>query len=31
VKRAIEILKDKKFYADILAGRYVEEVKKKGK
>jgi carboxyl-terminal processing protease len=31
VKRALEILKDKKFYADILAGRYVEEVKKKGK
>jgi carboxyl-terminal processing protease len=31
VKRAVEILKDKKFYADILAGRYVEEVKKKGK
>jgi carboxyl-terminal processing protease len=31
LKKAVEILKNKSFYADILAGRYVEEVKKKGK
>jgi carboxyl-terminal processing protease len=29
--KAVEILKNKTFYTDILAGRYVEEVKKKGK
>jgi carboxyl-terminal processing protease len=31
LKKAVEILKNKSFYDDILAGRYVEEVKKKGK
>jgi carboxyl-terminal processing protease len=31
LKKAVEILKNKGFYDDILAGRYVEEVKKKGK
>ncbi|MFN4122620.1 MAG: S41 family peptidase [Flavobacteriales bacterium] len=31
VKKAVEVLKNKKFYDDILAGRYVEEVVKKGK
>ncbi len=31
LKKAVEILKNKTFYDDILAGRYVEEVKKKGK
>jgi carboxyl-terminal processing protease len=31
LKKAVEILKSKTFYDDILAGRYVEEVKKKGK
>jgi len=31
LRKAVEILKNKSFYDDILAGRYVEEVKKKGK
>ena len=31
LKKAVEILKDKNFYKDILSGKYVEEVKKKGK
>ena len=31
LKKAVEILKDKTFYKDILSGKYVEEVKKKGK
>jgi carboxyl-terminal processing protease len=31
VKKAIEVLKDKKFYDDILNGKYVETVVKKGK
>ena len=31
LKKAVEILKNKGFYDDILAGLYVEEVKKKGK
>jgi carboxyl-terminal processing protease len=31
LKKAVDILKNKSFYDDILAGRYVEEVKKKGK
>lgn len=31
LKKAVDILKDKSFYKDILSGKYVEEVKKKGK
>lgn len=31
VKRAVEILNNKSFYGDVLSGKYVEEVKKKGK
>jgi len=31
ITRALEILKDKTFYNDVLTGKYVEEVKKKGK
>lgn len=31
LKKAVEILKDKTFYKEILSGKYVEEVKKKGK
>ena len=31
LKKAVGILKDKTFYKDILSGKYVEEVKKKGK
>jgi carboxyl-terminal processing protease len=31
LRKAVEILKDKTFYKDILSGKYVEEVKKKGK
>jgi carboxyl-terminal processing protease len=31
VKKSIEVLKDKKFYDDILNGKYVETVVKKGK
>ncbi len=31
VKRAVEILNNKTFYGEVLSGRYVEEVKKKGK
>jgi len=31
LKKAVEILKDQSFYKDILSGKYVEEVKKKGK
>lgn len=31
VKRAVEVLRDKAFYGDVLSGKYVEEVKKKGK
>lgn len=30
IKRAVEILNDTKFYNDILSGKYVEEIKKKG-
>lgn len=31
VKKAVEVLKNKEFYNDILSGKYTEEVKKKGK
>ncbi|MEZ5173207.1 MAG: S41 family peptidase [Bacteroidia bacterium] len=31
ISRAVEILKNKEFYNDILSGKYVEEVTKKGK
>jgi carboxyl-terminal processing protease len=31
LKKAVDILKDKAFYKDVLSGKYVEEVKKKGK
>jgi carboxyl-terminal processing protease len=31
VQRAIEILNNKGFYQDVLSGKYVEEIKKKGK
>jgi carboxyl-terminal processing protease len=31
IAKAVEVLKDTKFYNDILSGKYVEEVKKKGK
>lgn len=31
VQKAAEVLKNKQLYADVLSGRYVEEVKKKGK
>jgi carboxyl-terminal processing protease len=31
IQRAIAILNDKAFYQDVLNGKYVEEIKKKGK
>jgi carboxyl-terminal processing protease len=31
ITRAVEILKNKEFYNDVISGKYVEEVKKKGK
>jgi carboxyl-terminal processing protease len=31
VQKSIELLKDKKFYNDVLTGKYVEEVVKRGK
>jgi carboxyl-terminal processing protease len=31
ITRAVEILKNKTFYNDVITGKYVEEVKKKGK
>jgi len=31
VNKALEVLKDKKFYNDIVTGKYIEEVVKKGK
>lgn len=31
IKKAVDILKDKSFYTDILSGKYKEEIKKKGK
>jgi carboxyl-terminal processing protease len=31
IQRAIEILNNKSFYQDVLSGKYVEEIKKKGK
>lgn len=31
ITRAIEVLKNKAFYNDVITGKYVEEVKKKGK
>ena len=31
VRRAVEILSNPSFYQDVITGKYVEEVKKKGK
>jgi carboxyl-terminal processing protease len=31
IKRAVEILNDTKFYNEIISGKYVEDIKKKGK
>ncbi len=31
IKRALEVLNNKGFYGDVLSGKYVEEIKKKGK
>jgi carboxyl-terminal processing protease len=31
IKKAVEVLKNKQFYSDIISGKYIEEVKKKGK
>jgi carboxyl-terminal processing protease len=31
ITKAVEILSDRKFYSDVLSGKYVEEVSKKGK
>jgi carboxyl-terminal processing protease len=31
IKKAVEVLKNKELYNDILSGKYTEEVKKKGK
>jgi carboxyl-terminal processing protease len=31
IKKAVEVLKNKQLYSDILTGKYTEEVKKKGK
>jgi carboxyl-terminal processing protease len=31
IKKAVEVLKNKELYSDILSGKYTEEVKKKGK